>query len=434
MTSGVLSLTLWVFADVLAAVMLRRPEAGRLVRVASLLILFQSVHRTAISVLAGLERMDYRAAVNVSQSLVKGVCSPLLVYCGFGVSGAVIGHVLSYLVAACAGYLLSVSSSKREEWIEDPARFFDNLTIMLAYGLPLFLGSFVAGLTGSFRGFLMSWFVSDEVIGNYGVASRFMSLIGLVTGSIGVTLFPAFSKFSYTVEPEKTREAFRGSVRYSSMFILPLTFLLGVVAKPLVYTLYTSKYPLAPSFFLLLLIPMVLVGTGSLSIGTFLNSQGDTGVTMKIGLVGSAVSIMLSPVLVWVWGMPGLIVSILASSVVANVLGVYVLHGKYDIYPDLGHMAKMLLCSGASAGSAYGVLFLFLTLTPLQGLLIGSTIFLMVFLVLAPVIGAIEEQDIANLDSILKEIPLIYLFARLILDFEKKIIILCARSRGLNSS
>ncbi len=373
--------------------------------------------------------MDYRAAVNVSQSLVKGVCSPLLVYCGFGVSGAVIGHVLSYLVAACAGYLLSVSSSKREEWIEEPARFFNSLTIMLAYGLPLFLGSFVAGLTGSFRGFLMSWFVSDEVIGNYGVASRFMSLIGLVTGSIGVTLFPAFSKFSYTVEPEKTREAFRGSVRYSSMFILPLTFLLAAVSKPVVYTLYTSKYPLAPYLFMLLLIPSVLVGTGSLSIGNFLNSQGDTGTTMKIGLVGSVVSILLSPVLIWTWGMPGLIVSIIVSSVVANVLGVYVLYRKYDIYPDVGHLAKMLLCSGISAGFVYGVLFLLTTITPLQGLLIGSSIFLLVFLVLAPVTGAIEEQDIANLDSILKEIPIVYRFARPILRFEQKIIIIYARTR-----
>ena len=422
MVGGVLSLILWIFSDVLATVLLRRPEAGQLVRVASLLVLFQPMHNIAVAMLAGLERMDYRAAVNVSQSLVKGICSPLLVYYGFGVSGALIGHVSSFVMAACVGYLLTVSSSRWRERIEKPAGFFNNLKIMLAYGLPLFLGTFVAGFTGSLRGFLMPWFVSDEVIGNYGVALQFMSLIGLVTGSIGVTLFPTFSKLSYTMEPEKTREIYQGSVRYSSMFVLPLAFLLAAISEPLVYTLYTSKYPLAPSFFLLLLIPIMLVGTGSLSIGNFLNSQGDTGTTMKIGLIGSAVSILLSPVLIWIWGMPGLIVSIIVSSVIANILGVYVLYRKYDVIPDLGHMGKMLLCSGISAGSAYGVLWLLSTITPLQSLFIGSTIFLIVFLVLAPVTGALEEQDIVNLDSMMRDIRFVYPFIRLILVFEEKII------------
>ena len=422
MVGGALSLILWVFSDVLATVLLRRPEAEPLVRVASLLVLFQPVHSIAVAMLAGYERMDYRAAVNVSQSLVKGVCSPLLVYYGFGVSGALFGHVLSYITAACVGYLFTVSASKREERIEESAGFVNDLNIMLAYGLPLFIGTFVAGFAGTLRGFLMPWFVSDEVIGNYGVASRFMSLIALVTGSIGVTLFPAFSKFSYATEPKKTREIYQASVRYSSIFVLPLAFLLAAVSEPLVYTLYTSKYPLAPSFFLLLLIPMVLVGTGSLSIGNLLNSQGDTRTTMKIGLVGSAVSILLSPALIWIWGMPGLIVSIIASGVVANVLGVYVLHRKYDVHPDLGHMGKMLLCSGISAGSAYGVLWLLSTITPLQGLFTGSTIFIIVFLVLFPVTGALEGQDIVNLDSMMREISFVYPFIRLILDFEEKII------------
>ena len=69
MVGGVLSLILWIFSDVLATVLLRRPEAGQLVRVASLLVLFQPMHNIAVAMLAGLERMDYRAAVNVSQSL-----------------------------------------------------------------------------------------------------------------------------------------------------------------------------------------------------------------------------------------------------------------------------------------------------------------------------------------------------------------------------
>ena len=46
----------------------------------------------------------------------------------------------------------------------------------------------------------------------------------------------------------------------------------------------------------------------------------------------------------------------------------------------------------------------------------------MVFLVLAPITGALEEQDIANLDSMTREISFTYPLIRWILNFEEKII------------
>jgi len=426
----VLSLVLFLLADVLAAVLLRRPGLGGLVRMASLLILSQSVHGTAIAVLAGLERMDYRAAVSVFQAVVKGVCSPLLVYVGFGVAGAVVGHVLSYSVAAAVGFLFTVSSSPEQEMREvKPLELRDCLSLMLEFGLPLFLGGLVAGFAGGLRGFLLSWFVSYDAIGNYGVASRFISLVGVVTGSIGVTLYPAFSRFSHAVEPEKTREAFQGSVRYTAMIVLPLTALLAVLSKPAVYTLFTAKYPQAPLYLSLLLVPMLFVGTGSLSIGNFLNSQGDTGTTLKMRLVGSAVSILLSPILVWMYGVIGLITGIILSGLTGNLFGLYVLRRKYDVYPDLRHTGRTLLCSSVSAGSAYGAVRLLSALTPILSLIFGSAIFLAVYLVLAPVTGAVEKRDVENLDTMLEGMGFIYPLARLLLSFEEKMLMYMLQRR-----
>ena len=422
MTGGILSLSLWILSDVLAYYLLGRPEIGELVRLASVSILFQPIYQTTISVLTGYERMDYRATVSVIHSLVKGISAPLLVYYGFGVSGAILGHVSSYAVAAGLGFLLSFKTSIRYEQIEESIGTIICLKEMIGYGLPLFLGNIVGGLTNSFRGFLMSWFVSDEIIGNYSVASRFMSLIGLVTGSIGVTLFPAFSKFNYKAEPVKTREAFRASIKYASMIIIPLNVLLAVVSEPLIYTLYGLKYPLAPGFFLLLLMPMILVGTGSLSMRSFFNSQGDTRVSMKVGLIGSVVSILFSPIMVWVWGIPGLIISIFIASLASNLLGLFVLRENYSFYPDLAHMVRLLLCSALSAGSSIGVLWLLSLASPFFNLLISSAIFLLTFLIFAPIMRVIKKQDIVNLDAMLKELGVIYLIARVLFDVEEKII------------
>jgi stage V sporulation protein B len=428
----VLSLALLLSADILAAVFLRRPEAGGLVKAASLLILFQSLYNTVISVLTSLDRMDGRAVVTVFQAMVKGVCSPFLVYFGFGVYGAIVGHVLSYSVAAAVGFLLTLPSMLKLERPGGSANFRDSLGLMLEFGLPLFFGGLIARFVTQLRGLLLSWFVSYEAIGNYHVASRFVSLVGIVTSSIGVVLYPTFSKFSHSEEPEKTREVFQSSVRYSAMVVLPLTAMLASLSNPAVYFLFTAKYPHAPLFFSFLLAPMLLVGLGSLSIGNFLNSQGDTGTNMKVGFSGSALAILLYPVFVWMFGVEGLIIGIIISSLTRNLFGLYVLRRKYGIYPDLRHTGKTVLCSAVSAVSAYGAVQI-LSSSPLLSLFLGSATFLTAYLLLAPVTGAIEGRDIENLDSMLRELWVIYPFARLILKLEEKILGLMHRRQSRNS-
>ena len=124
-------------------------------------------------------------------------------------------------------------------------------------------------------------------------------------------------------------------------------------------------------------IPILLVGVGSLSIGTFLNSQGDTGTTMKIKLMTSVVSILLSPVLVWKWSVIGLMVSIILSEITGSLFSLLVLHRKYGINPDLQRTERALLCSMVSAGVAYGILRVLSALTPFLGLLVGTAFFLL---------------------------------------------------------
>jgi stage V sporulation protein B len=427
----VLSVALFLSADFLASILLKRPGVGGLVRLASLLVLFHSLHSTVISALSGLERMDLRAAVNVIMALVKGIASPLLVYMGYGIHGPIVGHVSSYLVASLLGVLFMVLATPDRGSLDGAhAALGDGVGLMLGYGMPLFWGGLVAGFAGQLRGFLLSWFVSYGDIGNYHVAVNFTMLIGLVTGSIAVTLFPAFSKLSYFSEPEKARQAFRGSVRYSSMFVIPMICLLAAMSEPMVSILYTTKYPQAPFFLSMLLVPNLLVGAGSLSIGSFLNSQGDTGTSMRVGLVGSVVSILISPVFVWMWGIFGLASSIIVSSIACGAFGLYALREKYGLLPDLRHASKTLLSSAVSAGVSFGVVRVTVAGSPFISLFLGSCVFLLAFLFLASFMRVIEEGDIGNLDSMLKGMAVIYPFARLLLEFERRIIRLTLRRRA----
>ncbi len=419
----VLSLVLFLSADFLSVFVLRRPMAGGIVKVASLLVLLQSFYSTVISILTGLERMDLRSAVAVFQAIIKGSSSPVMVYLGFGVTGPLISQILSYFVASVVGvFLIAKSSSLADEAGNTSLFFGESLGLMLEFGLPLFFGGLLTGIAGKLQGFLLSWFVSDEVFGNYHVAMNFSMLVGLVTGSIAVTLFPAFSKLSHFLEPEKARGAFMGSVRYTSLFVIPIIILMAVVSEPMIYVLYTVRYPDAPMYLVLMLAPTLLVGLGSLSMGNFFNSQGDTRTSMKIGLVNSIVSILLSPVLIWKWGVSGLLVTLIISSVTGNMFANFVLRKRYGFHSDVRHTFKTLVCSVISASVSYGVIQFLPISVPIFSLIMGSVVFFVVYLFLIPVMGVIDQGDIANLDQMLRAVPLVSFFALPLLGIEKKIL------------
>ena len=321
--------------------------------------------RARISVFAGFEKMNYRAAITIIQSVVKGVVSPLLVYLGFGVPGVVIGHVLSYFVGAFIG-LISTRSLFNLSMNLQNKRVKENLSLLLMFGLPLFFGNIFLGIAIQVRGFLLSWFVSAETFGNYSIASWFIAAISVFSASRA-----------------------RASLR---------------------------------------LMPTLFVGVGSLSIFGFLNSQGDTRVSSRIIIISSSISVLLSIIFIYLWNIIGLVVSFILSSFIQNLLGLIVIRRKYDMGPDLSHTFKTFICSLISGVVTYGFLYVFKTL-PIVDLFFSVVIFLTSYLLIAPFIGAIEVIDVNNLDLMFKELKMIYPFARLVLDFEGRILRLKFRAR-----
>ncbi len=171
-----------------------------------------------------------------------------------------------------------------------------------------------------------------------------------------------------------------------------------------------------------MLVPMLLVGFGPISIGNFFNSQGDTRASFRVGLVSSAVSIVLSLLLIWILSVFGLLLSIIVTSFIGNVLGHFVLRKKYGLYTDVRHATRLLICSAIPAGVSYGVLQFIPSSAPILGLLIGSFVFLVSCSFLAPFLGALDERDISNLGSMLGASGS-SLFSKPLPDVEKRMIL-----------
>jgi len=82
---------------------------------------------------------------------------------------------------------------------------------------------------------------------------------------------------------------------------------------------------------------------------------------------------------------------------------------------------------------AYGIVRLLSDWGLFLGLFLGSVIFFFVYLFLALVMKVIEENDIKNLDSMLRGLGVFCPLASLLLEFERKIIGLMVHNKVMRA-
>jgi O-antigen/teichoic acid export membrane protein len=156
-----LSVLLFLFSESLASLVLKRPDLSGLVRMASILVVLQSLYDASSSIFYGFERMRLIAIILVLQSTVKALSSYLLLIRGYGVTGALMGHILGFGVGVITALLLIFGLVLRGNTVEGDRGTTSSLREMLRFGFPLFLGNFTGNLGMRYQGLLLAWFASD---------------------------------------------------------------------------------------------------------------------------------------------------------------------------------------------------------------------------------------------------------------------------------
>jgi O-antigen/teichoic acid export membrane protein len=378
------------------------------------------LYSSIVSILTGLEKMKERSSLSIIQTSLTGIFVPVLVYLGYSIPGALYGYIISYTLCAFIGFILINKTYFNLYNIFSFNNIINDLSVLLNYGFPLYLGKIIAGLNKSLKGLFFSWFISSELIGNYGVSNRFLFLITVLTNSIAISLFPTFSKFDYNLDKKKTINFFLLSIKYISILIIPLLFFIISISYPMIDILYTSKYDKAPYYLTLLLLPRLFVGYGSLSINNFLNSQGYTRTSLIIRIIGSIFNIIVMILLVKSYGIEGLIISNFFSSMIRNIFSVKMINRIFNIDIDVIFSIKVLFISFIS--------YFLSTLTNIFMLnsyiiiIIKTVVFLIVYMILAPLFNVINSEDIDKLNNMLRSVGFLYPIIKFILIVESNII------------
>jgi O-antigen/teichoic acid export membrane protein len=378
-----------------------RPAITPLIQIVSLFILTGALISAATSAFTGMEQMHLNSIMLVIQSIIKTALIVTLVLFGLGTLGAVTGFTIAVLVAGLTGVLLMFNMYKSlPKSTNSKLEIIATTKTMLKYGLPISIGSILAGFLAQFYGYILAIYVSNNAtIGNYNVAINFVVLITFFAIPVTTMLFPAFSKLDAQKDKALFENIFQYSVKYASFVVVPVTALVISLAQPAIGTIFGNSYAEAPLFLALLSVTYLYTAFGSLSAGNLINGQGYTTFNLKISVLTAVIGFPLSFILISTFGVIGLIVTSLTVTLPGLFLSLRFIKKRFGVSMDWVSSGKILFSSAIAAVLTY-VLISQLAFSNPVNLIIGVIVFLIILIVVALVTRTVNMADIGNLREI----------------------------------
>jgi O-antigen/teichoic acid export membrane protein len=409
-TGVLLTLLCFLLADFLATNVFRLPETKVLIEVASLTILADSFLKISQSTFIGLEGMEFHSLTLILNSGIRCFLAPLLVFLGYGIMGAIQGLIVAQVTTGIIGIIIFYIAFLRDYSKKDILNKTDikgTLKTLLRYGLPLSVSAVIGGFLPQFYNTLLK---DTTALGNYQTAVNFTVIITFFTIPIATVLFPAFSKLKAEEEKKTLRIVFQSSVKYGALLTLPVTLMIMVLSEPLVFAVVGTEYTEAPFFLTLYSIIYLYSAVGSLSLGNFLNGQGKTQITMKLALLTLGLGSLLGLILIPQFGVVGLIATNLIAGFPSLFMCLWWIRKHFGATIDWVSSAKIFLASGIASLVTY-LLLSQLNYNYWIELITGGVSFLGVYLVIAPLIRAVNKKDVRRLRKMLSGLgPFSYVF------------------------
>jgi O-antigen/teichoic acid export membrane protein len=382
------------------ASILHRPEIYPYISIMSITILSSSLLVAAQNSFIGYERMNLYSFTLICQAIVKTAVGPVLVILGYGILGAALGYTMGFVAAGLIGiatlYVIVYRPLAKRRTAK--RSIFKTLRPMIRYGIPLSVSSILLGLLTQFNILMMGVYIPNTgagngLIGSYNAAVNFAVLLTFFTIPIGTVLFPAFAKIDSQKEPELLKTVFASSVKYTAILLMPATMAIMALSTPIVNTLFGEAYSYAPLFLTLYVITNLFAAVGNLTLGSFLTGLGETKVSMKQAILTVLVGLPLALLLIPPLGVLGVIIGTLVSGIPSMIWGLHWAWKHYEAKAEFHSSTRILIASALAAIASYLGTALLHTAAWVQ-LVFGLAIFLVIYILGAPLIGAVGQSDI----------------------------------------
>jgi O-antigen/teichoic acid export membrane protein len=310
-----------------------------------ILVLF-NLHNLFLKMFEGFLRFKPLPVVNFWKNTSDLLCSLALVWAGYGLLGALLGRLLSLVLAVSVSSVLFYTIAIKPL----SGRFGASGTHarqVLGYGWKLALVEGGSRVLGNADRILLNGFLGATVVGLYAVPVRIVELSQMAGLSVATAVAPSLAA---TDNVEERSLQFMTSLRILFCFYVLLSLAVIGFADNLMALLFTKEYLDATPVLRILAFALPLMGVSPVMSLT-LNYLGYAGIRAKIVSTAAGLSILLNLLLIPRWGMIGAAVALVVTQLfyVATQLVVSSRALELHISAVLGVLVKILVAGMVAA-------------------------------------------------------------------------------------
>ncbi len=215
------------------------PELRTMIAVASAVMVLDSIHLVFYAVMRGFQNLKYEAVGVVTGQLVTIVAGGIFL---FGLHLPLVSLIVALLCGSVWNVVWSSSMLLR--------KFPMSITLKLEPVMVKFLRDVTVpfALAGIFSrvysyadSVMLSKLGTTADVGLYGVANKLSFAFQFLPMSFAAAVYPAMSEY-YVSDRKKLGVIFDQSMRYLMYMVVPLSFGIAVLAKPLILTVYGKQF------------------------------------------------------------------------------------------------------------------------------------------------------------------------------------------------
>ncbi len=403
-TSLILAVSLFFFADYISIQVFHTAKLGIILKILAFLIPLDALKKIFLSTIKAFQRVKYEFYIrNITENLLKVLLTILFLSLGYSLIGATVSVVIAFFVSFVLSFYFL--QKKIFPFISKKLKKITPLKELLVYSLPLLFGEIMAITMGWIDTFMIAFFKTPSHVGIYNSALPLAQSMYIFPFAIFFLFIPLLSKLLAQNKKELFNPLYKTLTKWTfTLNVMILSFFV-IFSNKLIAILFGHKYIEQTTILFNQNIPMVsvvlVILTSGFLLGHLFQGAGDVLMLFKktkliffnrfvIAILNVALNIALIPTY-------GIIGAATATAVSFSIFGFLFFFEVYFIFkmnPFKLAYIKIILASIISSFIVFNIEKYLLPITNIFWLLIFSLIFLIIFLIATLILRAVEREDL----------------------------------------
>lgn len=348
MTNLAISIVLYVLLFIgapLVSDFFRREELTALVRVTGLVLFFNALSITQITILT--KKIDFKTKTKASlvSAIISGIIGIAMAFMGYGVWALVYQQLSKQLLYTICLWVLN-------RWWPKFTFYKDSFKYMWGFGWKLLVSGVLNNVWNQLYQVVIGKCYTPSTLGHYTRANEYANLFSAnLTSIVQRVSYPVLAEIQD--DKERMVQGYRKVIKIT-MFVTAVCMVsLGAVSEPLIYTLIGTKWHEAATYLPLICISMSLYPLHAINLN-ILQVLGRSDIFLYLEIIKKCIGLL--PIVIGVFCG---IYYMLIVSILTSIIGLYLNTWytgktlKYTFWRQLGDIAPSYLTAFIIALSVY---------------------------------------------------------------------------------